>query len=183
MRTREPQHSLLTIRDQRKESAKKAESWPCSSGGSPDRQQGGRKSRCSWGKCSHRYARIRSSDGHCAAGACSPALLAFCARSGGQCACLPVMLFHAKGIACALSPQTAVNAHRLRRSSAPIFLAWRPLYLLCSLSAAHTLAAAAQAAAADLISDTRGRTCACCAVTADSTTSEMRSNRRNMAAR
>ena len=31
----------------------------------------------------------RSSDGHCAAGACPPALLAVCARSGGQCGLPP----------------------------------------------------------------------------------------------
>ena len=40
---------------------------------------------------------------------------------------LSTMLFQAKGVACAFSPPSYANVHRQRRSSAPIFSAWRPL--------------------------------------------------------
>ena len=127
----------------------------------------------------------RSSDGHCAAGACPPALLAVCARRGGQCGvftpsdaisseghCVRFLAAHF----CERAPPAQIQRTRVFGFGLP-----HSFYQCIHLPPCRTLAAAAQAAAAALISGMRGRTRACCAVTADPTTYEMRGNRRNVA--
>lgn len=69
-----------------------------------------------------------SSDGHCAAGACPPALLAACARSNGQCGVPPSDAVSRKWCCPRFLAPPPVGAHRQRGFSTPICSACRTVY-------------------------------------------------------
>ena len=149
---------------------------------SPPRQQGGRKSRRSSGNFSRRYAPAGPAAGIAPQELARPPCSPVCARSGdhsgaplndavsseGRC----VRFLTAK--LCERAPSAQIQrTHFLGLAPTGPHRANFPPRI--------TRAATAQAAAADLISGTRDRTRACCAVTAAPATSKMRGNCRNVA--
>ena len=149
---------------------------------SPPRQQGGRKSRRSSGNFSRRYAPAGPAAGIAPQELARPPCSPVCARSGDHCGAPLNDAVSSEGRCVRFL--TAKLCER-----APSAQIQRTHFLGLAPTGPHranfppriTRAATAQAAAADLISGTRDRTRACCAVTAAPTTSKMRGNCRNVA--